>query len=114
MTTTDTTQSALINFYKNTRTINLLTGIMLILVVVRVIATGLSRLLLYAINIMSIVLAGYIAYSLIVETRRVCKQIPDMHNGSPSNKQIVTNVYLCYGFCSVLFIFLGYLVYLLF
>lgn len=111
---TNNIHSALIGFYKNTRTINLLTGIMLILVVVRVIATGLSRLLLYAINIMSIILGAYITYSLIVETRRVCHQIPDLHNGSPSHKQIVTNVYLCYGFCSVLFLFLGYLVFLLF
>ena len=112
--TTDTTHSALITFYKNTRTINLLTGIMLILVVVRVIATNLSHLLLSAINILAIVIAGYVAYRLIIETRMVCKRIPDMHNGSPSNKQILQNVYLCYGFSGVLFLFLGYLVYLLF
>jgi hypothetical protein len=107
------TQSALLDFYNNTKTVNLLTVLLLILVVIRVVAIGLSRLLLTAINLLALALGVYIVYHFFTETQRLCERIPELYDGSSNNKPVVTHVYMCYSLVAVFVSLLVYLAFLL-
>ena len=88
------------NFYKQTYNVSMWTVLVLILLIISTVTFNLPFFLVKSINILALIITGYISYHLYKETRLLLQQLPNFNRSM---------IFMSYAFCTVLIVLFLYL-----